>query len=283
MAVATIAANSMYVKPLWGGVKSFFHNYSSLVFGVEQSNVFAEEMQKSIRGTKNMATKKYEGGTGYNGLGEKFKNAWVKSKEVVKDKSFLDIIKDSFKGIIPEAKEALNATKVLGRDGKIWGTLKVLGKRMPFLGNLLGIALSVPNIYQAFTDTKNGGGVQAGLTEIGKEAIKAGTGIAGFLIGQALIPIPLIGGVIGVCLFSMLTDKIVGDSFTKNAAEKEAAEAKTAKDSTTEASNASGQGQSQWQQGSVNQNGLYLPPITAADTPTYNQKRYSNPFAYSSI
>lgn len=291
MAVATIAANSVYVKPFLSGTKNFFRNYTDLVFFGAQSTRFAEELHKSIHGTKNIETKKYDGRNGYNGLGEQVKKSWATAKNAVKDKSLWQMLTSSGKENTGEVKEATNAIKIAGKEIKVPGILKsivdspiakAIGKKAPLLLNFYFLYQDVPNICKAFTDTKNGGGVVAGLAETSKEAIKLGALGAGAVIGQALIPIPWLGGLIGGWVGSLIAEQIVGKSFTENAEEKETAEAKTANAATAENSNTTGQSQAQLQQGG-NQNGLYLPTITGADMMTYGQKYSSNPFTSSSF
>ena len=81
------------------------------------------------------------------------------------------------------------------------------------------VATQIPNIYNAFTDKD--GGIATGLLETGKGIAKVGLDTAGFMIGQALIPIPFIGGMIGCMATSWLGEKILGKSFTDQKAEAE--------------------------------------------------------------
>lgn len=97
--------------------------------------------------------------------------------------------------------------------GRANGVFKALMKRMPLIGGLLAVATQIPNVYNAFTD-KNGG-VGTGMLELGKAAGKLGLETAGFMVGQALIPIPFVGGIIGSTLAGLLGEAVLGKSFTE--------------------------------------------------------------------
>ena len=105
-----------------------------------------------------------------------------------------------------------------GKKG-LWGTTKAFGgallKRLP----LLFVALEIPNIYSAYKDK----GVVGGTVELAKSATKFAAGMAGFVAGQALIPIPFVGGLIGCFATDWVVGKILGKSHTEK---KEEAEAK---------------------------------------------------------
>ena len=86
-----------------------------------------------------------------------------------------------------------------GKTGlsKTWaqfkGALKGIGKRMPLLFSLMAVLPELPNIFSAFKDN----GIVGGITETGKTALRLGSGMVGAAIGQALIPIPILGGIVG--------------------------------------------------------------------------------------
>lgn len=212
---SAIAGNSL--QTLWTGTKNFTNNYANLVFGVEQSNAFSDELSKLVRGEKNAAGK-YENKADFSGLGKKMKTAFVASKEVVKDKSFWTVLRESIGNIPKEIKEVISGDS----KGKAAGVLKVLGKRMPLALNIVMLAQDVPNIINSFTDTKNGGGVLTGVAETAKTAIKIGAAAAGTAIGQALIPIPFVGGIIGGIVGGLLANMIMGQSFTEKNEEAQA-------------------------------------------------------------
>jgi len=204
-----------YLNPLWKAAKSGTRSYGNFVLGVEQSDIFSKTLQNSVRGIKDPVTKKYVGGQGFNGFVKNLKEAFKTSENAVKNKSLLTVIKDSFKSIPNEFKAASRLSKIAktaGGSGKMFGSvLKILGKRMPLIGNVLMVALAVPNIIKAFSQ----GGVGAGVKEIGKEGAKLGGFAVGAAIGQAIIPIPFVGGLIGGIVGGLLADKIVGKSFTE--------------------------------------------------------------------
>ena len=91
-------------------------------------------------------------------------------------------------------------------------------KRFPMIGGLLAVGFELPNIFSAFTSKD--GGVATGLLETGKAAAKIGIDTAGFMIGQALIPIPLVGGIIGSMVAGALGQAVLGKGFSEKQAEK---------------------------------------------------------------
>lgn len=101
--------------------------------------------------------------------------------------------------------------------GKLGGANKALMKRMPLIGGLIAVATQIPNIVSAFTSKE--GGVGTGLVETGKAAAKLGLDTAGFMVGQALIPIPFVGGIIGSIVASTVGEAILGKSFSEKQAE----------------------------------------------------------------
>lgn len=112
------------------------------------------------------------------------------------------------------------AAKAAGKSvtwGKLGGANKALMKRMPLIGGLIAVATQVPNLISAFTHKD--GGVGTGLLETGKAVGKLGLETAGFMVGQALIPIPFVGGIIGSIAAGWLGEKILGKSFSEKQAE----------------------------------------------------------------
>ncbi len=97
--------------------------------------------------------------------------------------------------------------------GKARGVFKALMKRFPMIGGLLAVGFQLPNIISAFTSKD--GGVATGLLETGKAAAKIGIDTAGFMIGQALIPIPLVGGIIGSMVAGALGEAVLGKGFAE--------------------------------------------------------------------
>lgn len=134
--------------------------------------------------------------------------------------------KDSFwknlweKNICGFPKDIANAWK--GSSGA-WGVTKSIGgqllKRLP----LLFVGLELFNILPAFKDE----GLFSGLKETVRSATRLTTGMAGFIAGQALIPIPLVGGLIGAFATDFVVDKglnlLLGKSYSERKAEAEEA------------------------------------------------------------
>jgi len=156
--------------------------------------------------------------------------------------------------------------KAAGKSG-IWGGVKGffsgIGKKMPLLGNLLLIAMEMPNILSATKEQ----GIGQGVVEVGKAGARlAGGALGGAIAGSAFGPI---GSLVGWFAGEYLTSKIVGKSYTEKKVEEQekAAEAmEIAK-----------------QQGIVQQ-----PTFTGTDGMTnpmnsysynYNPMDYSNPYA----
>lgn len=237
-----VTFNAKYWTPLWNGSKTFFHDYANFVLGVEQSDVFSTALQKSVRGIKDPVTKKYVGGKGYTDFWGSTKSAFAESKEAVKNKSLRTVIRDSFHDIPSEYRAIKGELGVAGKSFKCLRSVgKMLGKRMPLIGNVLMVAMAVPNITKAFTH----GGVGTGVLETGKEAAKLGGFAAGAAVGQALIPIPFVGGLIGGIVGGWIADKIVGKSYTEKEedAKAKAAEAAPSQAQSPQLADNSGQAQ----------------------------------------
>ena len=99
---------------------------------------------------------------------------------------------------------------------KVWHAIKPLGKVMPFIGNALWFATSIPDIV----DRAKTEGIWGGIKETGKTLINMGVfslaaavGGACFGLGGTLI-LPIVAG--------MLTTAIIGKSWGEKKAEKEA-------------------------------------------------------------
>lgn len=219
-----IGLGSNYISPVWQGTKNFSRSYLHFVLGVEQSDKFSTELQDIVRGKKDPTTKKRVGGQGLKEFRKSVKEAWGKSKTVVEGKPFWGTIGKSFKKMPNEFKAAGRLARMTGKKSKFIGaSLKILGKRMPFIMNIVMLGTEVPNIYRAFSQ----GGVGTGFKEVGKTAVKFGAFAAGAAIGQAIIPIPFVGALIGGAVAGWLADKVVGKSFTEKKEEAEAAAAAT--------------------------------------------------------
>lgn len=189
---------------------------------------FMASMEKSIFGKcppkKHWYSNPYKGAD-WSNLGSKFKDGYraIEQHEAALRKAhggswfkaFWHQLRTTPKVFQDEWKLGGEVAKRAGKSigwGRANGVFKALMKRMPLIGGLLAVATQVPNVYNAFTD-KNGG-VGTGLLELGKAAGKLGLETAGFMVGQALIPIPFVGGIIGSFAASLLGETILGKSFT---------------------------------------------------------------------
>ncbi len=113
-----------------------------------------------------------------------------------------------------------------GKTGlsKIWsqfkGSLTGIGKRMPLIFSLMVVLPELPNIFSAFKDK----GLVGGVAETGKTALRLGAGMTAAAIGQALIPIPILGGIVGYMAGDWLMSKFTGKSHSEKKAELEDAQ-----------------------------------------------------------
>ncbi|MCM1010585.1 MAG: hypothetical protein NC390_06895 [Fusobacterium sp.] len=223
MSVSGVAANTYlnYAKRIG---RVYLHS----TFGTGMDE-FMSSMDKSIFGK--CPPKKHWYSNPYNGadwsnLGTKFKDGFkaIEQHEAALRKAhggswlktFWHQVKTIPEVIGNERKAGVAAAKTAGKSA-FWGGFKGVGnglmKRMPLIGGLIAVATQVPNIISAFTSKD--GGVGAGLAELGKAAGKLGLETAGFMVGQALIPIPFVGGIIGSIAAGWLGEKILGKSFTE--------------------------------------------------------------------
>ena len=138
-----------------------------------------------------------------------------------------------------------------------WGKTKALGKtfwkRMPLIGGALMVAFELPNIFSAFKDK----GLVGGIVETAKSGSRLVGSMAGFAIGQALIPIPVLGGLIGGIAGDWLVSKIVGKSHTEKKAE-----AEEQQQAMLEQMQQAQQGIEYPQQGAYSSQNQTVPPIT---------------------
>lgn len=110
-----------------------------------------------------------------------------------------------------------------GKTGlsKFWaqfkGSMSGIGKRMPLIGTLLIGITELPNIFSAFKDE----GLIGGIKETAKAGLRLGGGMAGAAIGQALIPIPVVGSLVGYAVGDWLMSKFTGKSHSEKKAEAE--------------------------------------------------------------
>ena len=185
--------------------------------------VHQEALEKIVRGAKD-ATGKRVGGAGYTNFGASFKKSLLETEQAYKgvleanEGSFFKYAKKSLKELPGEMasgwKTAGEAAKAAGKSG-LWGSIKgafnpVL-KKLPLVGSIIYAATEIPNIAKATAD----GGLVAGAAE----TVKAGGRMLGFTagaaIGQALIPIPLVGAIVGGMVGEKLASLVTGKSYTE--------------------------------------------------------------------
>lgn len=187
------------------------------------SIVQQDALQRIVRGTKDAATGKYVGGVGYKNLGGAIRQSFLETEAAYKGVlqqhgSFFKYAKTTLKNLPGEIGNAWTtnsaAAKAAGKSAA-WAGFKGAGgallKRLPLVGSLIYCATEVPNIARATAD----GGLVSGAAE----TIKAGTKIAGFTagaaIGQALIPIPIVGAIVGGMVGEGLASLVTGKSYTE--------------------------------------------------------------------
>lgn len=206
-AVDAIATN----RGFWDTAKKVGNTYMNFSFGCGQDQKFVE----SIFGRNEQKIK----------MG--FKDAW---KEAKLGESWWQSFKDAFtpSKMSQEWKLYREGAEGVKAAGKFRSTGRFLLKRMPFIGNAIGLAFAAPNIYRAFTDKENGGGVGTGLKEAAKEGVKFTTFAAGAALGALVPGIGFITALAGGYVAGLIADKILGKSFTDKKEEAEAEKAQKA-------------------------------------------------------
>ena len=148
-------------------------------------------------------------------------------KNVEKHGSFLKSLWNDLKTTPNLVKDgwtnAATAAEKAGKTGisKYWAQFKGAGsglmKRMPLIGSLLIVAFELPNIFRATKDE----GLVSGAAEVVKAGLRLGAGMTGAAIGQALIPIPILGGLVGFIAGDKLMSFVTGKSYTEKKEENE--------------------------------------------------------------
>ena len=204
----------------WNNVKRFGKMFPYYV--TEGADVQSRALERLVRGTKD-ATGKRVGGAGLKNFGSSLRAATLETESaykalVAREGGFPRYVLNTIKNLPSEMSGAWKAggeaAAAAGKSG-LMGSLKGIGgvalKRMPLIGSLVYLATQVPNIFRATVD----GGIVAGAAETVKSGAKVGGFCAGMAIGQALIPIPFVGGLIGGMVGEWLTEKVVGKSYTE--------------------------------------------------------------------
>lgn len=133
-----------------------------------------------------------------------FKGLWHDLKTTPK------VVKDGW-------KDAAKAAEDAGSKGfsKYWAQLKGAGKglmkRMPLIGSLAIVAFELQNILRATKDE----GLVSGAAEVTKAGLRLGAGMTCAAIGQALIPIPILGGLVGYIAGDSIMSLLTGKSYTE--------------------------------------------------------------------
>lgn len=219
--------NAVNLNRVWNYAKRGLKMAPDFALGTG-GEAFEKTLRESIRGVK-AADGSYVGGTGYKNFWTKLKDAFKASEAhnenlIKQEGGFLKAMKKNLMDIPSGLKngwiDGANVAKAAGKSG-IMGSLKGSGKflmtRMPLIGSLLFMAFEAPNIIKATID----GGIVDGGAEFVKAGSRAVGSMAGFCIGQALCPIPLVGGIIGGLIGEWITSKIVGKSYSERKVEAE--------------------------------------------------------------
>ncbi len=109
-------------------------------------------------------------------------------------------------------------TSTLGKlGGGVKGFFKGIGTKLPVIGSMLMLAFELPNIVKATANE----GIVSGAAETVKAGAKLAGGLTGAAIGQAIIPIPLVGGLVGWLAGEWLASKVVGKSYSERQAQQD--------------------------------------------------------------
>ena len=152
---------------------------------------------------------------GFSNIHKQIGDAFVKANEKTKGTPFWKSLKTSATTLPRDISASWKGATGIWAKSK--GVLKQLGKRMPLIGSVLTVAFELPNIFSAFKDK----GLVGGLVETTKSGSRLVGFMGGMAIGQALIPIPVVGGIIGGMLGDWLVSKVVGKSYSEKKAEAE--------------------------------------------------------------
>ncbi len=181
-----------------------------------------DALEKLVRGTKD-ASGKYVGGRGFKNFGQSLRESFLETESaykgvMAKEGGFCKYVGNTLRKFPSEVSAAWTkggATAATAGKSALWGSVKgagsAIGKRLPLIGSLIYAATQIPNIFEA---TKDGG-----LVSGGAELLKTGAKITGFTagcaIGQAICPIPIVGGILGGMVGEWLTGLVVGKSYSE--------------------------------------------------------------------
>ena len=179
---------------------------SRLVFDPE----FTKVAEDTLRASKKA--------NGWRNIHKQIGDSFIKAEKaaIEKNPSLSKAMKESFTTFPSDIKSAWKGTTGILNKTKAIG--KTFWNRMPLIGGAMMVLFELPNILSAFKDK----GLVGGLVETAKSGSRLVASCAGFAIGQVLIPIPILGGLIGGFAGDWLVSKIVGKSHSEEKAEAEA-------------------------------------------------------------
>lgn len=197
------------INPIISGIGRVIKTSPYLVLGEGQS-VFQEALQQSIRGYK--VNGKYYGGQGYSNLWTNMKNAFKKMEAgnkalSTREGGFWKATKKSICNIPKEFSTAWTSSAGKGFLKRSGGLLKVLGSRLPLI---FGAWMVYDEATKLWTAAKDG---QLNAGEVAKSGSKLIGATLGAAIGQAMIPIPFVGGIIGFMGGQFLSELVIGKSY----------------------------------------------------------------------
>ena len=152
---------------------------------------------------------------GFSGFHKQVKNAFLEAEKQTKGTPFYQNLWKSIKDFPQNVSNTWKNTS--GAWNKTKGIAGEFGKILPALFGALTVGFELRNIIPAFQDK----GIVGGVLETLKSTGKVACSFAGFAIGQALIPIPFVGGLIGAIATDMVTSAIVGRGYGEQKAEAE--------------------------------------------------------------
>ena len=153
------------------------------------------------------------------------------------------------------------ATKLAGIMGGTKGFFKGIGKKMPLIGNILMVAMEIPNIVKATKEK----GIGQGIAETAKAGVRLTTASIASAVGTAIAG--PIGGIAGFIAGEWLASKVFGKSYTEQVAEEQQKDQEAIE-----------RVQRMQQEGTLTQT---TPATTAA--PTFTGNPYYNPYQSNPI
>lgn len=152
---------------------------------------------------------KAAGKSKFTNFGTQIKDGFIKAEQSTAGVSVWKGMKTSATSLPSDISAAWKNTTGFWKQTGAVG--KELGKRLPLLGSALMVAFEIPNIYTATKDE----GLVSGIFEAGKSTARLAGGAAAAAIGQAICPIPLVGGLLGWMIGDKLVSMVVGKSYSE--------------------------------------------------------------------